>query len=240
MPRSRSRGRKRKRSTSRIRSRSSRARTSTRIPRSLIPRTRTVYLRYGSNFSITPPIPSIAGYAEYTYGANCLYDPNISGTGHQPLGFDQMMAFYSRYRVLSSKFSAWGQGTQNQDVFVGWSNSGVNTTMDVNLPSRTCELQNTAFQWIPALSSAGATSGVIVNNSSRFRVSKNYVASRMSGDSKDTDYTGSATANPVTVHNMIFFIGVSSTTGVIGTAQKVEMCATFKVLFYDPNTLLSS
>jgi hypothetical protein len=30
---------------------------------------------------------------------NSLFDPNRTGTGHQPIGFDQWMAFYNRYRV---------------------------------------------------------------------------------------------------------------------------------------------
>jgi len=38
----------------------------------------------------------------YLYAANGLYDPNISGTGHQPMGFDQMMTFYNHYCVLKA------------------------------------------------------------------------------------------------------------------------------------------
>lgn len=36
------------------------------------------------------------------YMANSCYDPDYSGTGHQPMGFDQWMAIYSRYRVHAS------------------------------------------------------------------------------------------------------------------------------------------
>lgn len=39
---------------------------------------------------------------EYQFRANSLYDPNFSGTGHQPFGFDQIAAFYNHYDVLSS------------------------------------------------------------------------------------------------------------------------------------------
>lgn len=38
----------------------------------------------------------------YVFTANGLYDPNITGTGHQPMGFDQMMLFYEHYTVTKA------------------------------------------------------------------------------------------------------------------------------------------
>lgn len=38
------------------------------------------------------------------WNLNSLFDPNRSGTGHQPLGFDQLATLYQRYRVLKA---AW-------------------------------------------------------------------------------------------------------------------------------------
>jgi hypothetical protein len=32
---------------------------------------------------------------------NSLVDPNATGTGHQPYGFDQLAAIYAKYRVLN-------------------------------------------------------------------------------------------------------------------------------------------
>jgi hypothetical protein len=40
------------------------------------------------------------------YSANGLYDPDITGTGHQPRGFDQLIALYDHYVVLESKCRA--------------------------------------------------------------------------------------------------------------------------------------
>jgi len=37
----------------------------------------------------------------YVLSANGLFDPNISGTGHQPYGFDQWMTMYDHYTVLN-------------------------------------------------------------------------------------------------------------------------------------------
>jgi len=37
------------------------------------------------------------------FSVNGLYDPNVTGAGHQPMFFDQLGAIYNHYRVLFSK-----------------------------------------------------------------------------------------------------------------------------------------
>jgi len=44
--------------------------------------------------------------AGYTFALNGLYDPDISGSGHQPMGFDQFTALYQNYKVLGAKVTA--------------------------------------------------------------------------------------------------------------------------------------
>lgn len=39
---------------------------------------------------------------KYAYSTNSCYDPNNSGTGHQPYGFDQWALIYNHYKVMSS------------------------------------------------------------------------------------------------------------------------------------------
>lgn len=54
----------------------------------------TVPLTYFSAGSFT------AAYSgQQLYSLNSVYDPDISGSGTQPVGFDQWSAFYNRYRV---------------------------------------------------------------------------------------------------------------------------------------------
>lgn len=44
----------------------------------------------------------IGNFNTQVYSCNGLYDPNITGTGGQPLYFDQLTAIYDHYTVLSS------------------------------------------------------------------------------------------------------------------------------------------
>lgn len=53
---------------------------------------------YAENISLTST--DVATPAFHTMSLNNLYDPNITGTGYQPIGFDQMCAIWVNYRVL--------------------------------------------------------------------------------------------------------------------------------------------
>lgn len=44
----------------------------------------------------------VNAYTPYVFRGNSLFDPDVTGTGHQPLYFDQYSALYSKYRVLGS------------------------------------------------------------------------------------------------------------------------------------------
>lgn len=61
-------------------------------------------LRYVENFTIDPPATGIAG--SYVFDAGGLYDPNITGTGHQPRGWDQLIAMYDHAVVIGSTCTA--------------------------------------------------------------------------------------------------------------------------------------
>lgn len=62
-------------------------------------RTKLVYLEPG--LQINPGAAAVA--ANYVFSANGCYDPNVTGIGHQPSGFDQLMTFFDHYTVISSK-----------------------------------------------------------------------------------------------------------------------------------------
>lgn len=58
--------------------------------------------RYIENgISLNPTVGGLA--ATQVYSANGMYDPNITGTGHQPLGFDQLGLMYYHYVVIGAK-----------------------------------------------------------------------------------------------------------------------------------------
>jgi hypothetical protein len=66
------------------------------------PKTNQVKLRYVDTFSIDPAAGAV-GY--YKFRANSAFDPDYTGTGHQPNGFDQWSQFYNHYLVTSAVIS---------------------------------------------------------------------------------------------------------------------------------------
>lgn len=57
-------------------------------------------LYYEKNLAVTAPVTGLA--SGYVFSCNGAYDPNITGTGHQPMGFDQMMLLYNQFTVTQS------------------------------------------------------------------------------------------------------------------------------------------
>ncbi len=71
--------------------------------------------------------PAAGGIATHVYAANGLYDPDVSGVGTQPYGFDQLIAFYNHYAVLASSIEVFPVSSAAPDHFYGVVLSGSST-----------------------------------------------------------------------------------------------------------------
>lgn len=49
--------------------------------------------------------PASTAFASQTFFVNSLYDPDYTGTGHQPMGYDQLTPLYNRYVVTGAKIT---------------------------------------------------------------------------------------------------------------------------------------
>jgi len=68
-----------------------------------MPRTMKKSFNYSEKISVN----ATSGAAQpYFFSCNSLYDPNRTGTGHQPLGFDQYLGnLYDHYTVIGAKIT---------------------------------------------------------------------------------------------------------------------------------------
>lgn len=60
-------------------------------------------LRYAETFSLSTGAAGILGTSQ-VMRLNSVYDPNSTGTGHQPYGYDQLSAFYQSYIVHACRY----------------------------------------------------------------------------------------------------------------------------------------
>ncbi len=60
-----------------------------------------VNLRYQETFSVA--LPALNGVDDRIFSASNLDDPDVSGIGHQPRGYDEIQALFNHWVVLSSK-----------------------------------------------------------------------------------------------------------------------------------------
>lgn len=79
------------------------------------PRSRICKLRYVDQIDMNP---AVGTPANYVFSANGLYDPNISGVGRQPYGFDQLMNLYNHYTVLGAKITVTIANSQDASGMV--------------------------------------------------------------------------------------------------------------------------
>lgn len=67
------------------------------------PEKATTKIRYNETVSINPGVGAVTAYS---FRANSVYDSNLTGTGHQGMGYDQWAAIYNHYIVIGSKIRA--------------------------------------------------------------------------------------------------------------------------------------
>lgn len=147
-------------------------------------------LRYSDIFSVN----STGGAPNRKiFNLNSLYDPDNSLGGHQPLGYDQLMALYDKYTVLEARVRVrfFNQTASLTNMAVAGVSIG-NTTGSGGLNlSFLSEQDGTITK--PLLSSGNGNFQEIIT---RIDIAKHFGVTR--GNLRDEpDYSGATLANPV-------------------------------------------
>lgn len=117
-----------------------------------IPVRRRARLRYVDNIELTS---STGVIASHVFRANSIYDPDLTGTGHQPMGRDQMAQFFAHYVVVGSKITVeWlnnaGSSASESPCIVGvYLNSDTSVTYtDINSFKEAKRGSFKTMQWV--------------------------------------------------------------------------------------------
>lgn len=93
----------RRKVTQRRRTYAARPRRQLTFARSPMPIKFATKLRYQETLSLDPGASGAT--ALYKFAANDVYDPNITATGHQPRGYDQLQPMYEYHTVIGARIS---------------------------------------------------------------------------------------------------------------------------------------
>lgn len=124
------------------------------------PNNKIVKMRYVDGVYMNPT----AGTPQtFFFSANSIFDPNRTGTGHQPIGRDQWFNFYNHYCVVGSKitvnFTYGGATTQSCPAICA-----VYLTDDITLtatsPDMLIEQGKSRWKYLPVAANSFATKTV--------------------------------------------------------------------------------
>jgi len=163
--------------------------------------------------------------AQYIWSANGCFDPNITGAGHQPMGFDQMMLFYNHYTVVGSRIKTLIQNASGTNIAVYSSlmvsgSTSVSTDYINNIENG--ELVYTILS-VPGASGANASLRTSVN-CAKFQGLSNIM--------DDPDMRGDASSNPTEQLYYIVSVWNPASAAVASVLVNVEL--EFDVIFHEP------
>lgn len=185
-------------------------------------------LRYTDTIFLNPTTGSVA---THWFSANGLFDPDITGAGHQPLGFDQYMTMYDHYKVLGSKINV--TVLPNSDLSTQLSQQVVTCYLDDNVTA-TPDINNMIEQGLTSYRLLGAGPG-----QKSIRLSKTFSNKRFFKNKKFADsVVGEATANPS--DQAYFNLSSTSVTGGDPGPIACLVVIDYIVQFSERKTLASS
>lgn len=189
-------------------------------------RTRRV-VQYASQYT---GVTSGAGSAgSYVFSANGLFDPDITSTGHQPMGFDQMMTFYNHYCVTRSRIRVQFAATAAAQPCVALAVSG--TATPLTDPARIMEAGRCSLTW--------GTGVGVANSHGVLRASCNVGKFQgMVFDVDNPDLSGNSASNPT--EQVYYVIYVWNPIDSIVTSVGIQVLIEFDTLFREPRDPTSS
>jgi hypothetical protein len=177
-------------------------------------------LRYVESVSV---VAATGALGIYQWRTNSLFDPNFTGTGHQPYGFDQMKTYYNSYLVTGSKISAECLSSATVVCLAGVATSAESSTG-----------VTTADGYMEPGKGQG---GLLYSNSTRGFESKWALSSI--ADHDPADYSALISASPA--NSDFYTVFVQDAYALAGTATLfVTVCIEYDCVFKDPATFATS
>lgn len=184
-------------------------------------------LRYSTNIQLASTSGAVTSYV---FAANGLFDPDVTGTGHQPMGFDEMMVYYNHYTVAQARLQAVCKCVSSTKMTVGIKYDGAATP--VTVVDRLVEDGASVIEYLELGTTMGSTK----------RLEMGLDIARVQGISRkaltaDTSLRGTSSANPSELS--YFHVQVWDAAGQSGTVN-IDIIIDFVAIFTEPRDATTS
>lgn len=174
--------------------------------------------------------PGIASVASYIYSLNGLFDPDISGAGQQPTGFDQYMALYERYTVTKVKVTIKMINNDTNRHLVGCNLAAVSAvSTDANVYLRN---NNMGYNYVEANTNGGPTTASWSFMVDLAKVFRDDLLTNQ-------DYSGTSAGNPNQQYYLIIWDAPADGSSDVGNSTwtvRLEYYTTFRELASTSNS----
>lgn len=171
---------------------------------------------------------------EQSFRVNSLFDPDKTGTGHQPMGFDQLMLLYFRYKVFAVKAEITWTNPSADGITVGYK---LNNPADgANLGGMSVDRATESLT--VRCRKINDTGSQVVRQTFYIPMYKLLQVTRLQFDSNLLDYTGSSTTSPG--HEALLKLAVANPMNAVNQSVEYAVKFTFFTRFYQRVALLQS
>lgn len=185
---------------------------------------KTRYVDYNRNLN-----PGVSGLpATQVYHLTSLFDPDFTGAGHQPIGFDQIMPMYDHFTVIGARVRVTATNTdtaQAQTILLQLKDS---VTLSTNVEEI---LENGMTRWtVLSAEGGGSDTKTLTYN---FSAKKFYGKSPMDGDK----YQGTITSSPA---EGAFLHVIVSPPGIDTSPVRITTIIEYIAVLSEPHQLAQS
>lgn len=198
------------------------------------PKSKMFKFRYCDSVVLNAPIGNIASHV---FKANGLYDPDVTGTGHQPLGFDEASVYYNHYVVLGSKITVAFSAGSTASSYGPSQLVGVFISDDATFPGTTSSLTEQGLTKWRYLAQAQTKGNAVTKVVNRFSAKKFFNITDIKDNIEELGAT--VTADPNDQAQFVVWTG-SMDTGTDPPFVNCFITIDYIVLMREPKSLNQS
>lgn len=184
---------------------------------------------YTSDTSINL-ISAAANPGVHIFSCNGLFDPDVTGTGHQPRGFDQLMQFYDHYVVTHARIKC------------RFFNNSVTTPVEVFVTVRDNSVKSTSYlDYLESSLTKTAQLGVEASSAATKTISYDMDVGKFLGRGNvmsDPQMKGNAATNPT--EGASFHIGAYSPDLFTATSCSLLATIEYSLALIEPKIVAAS